>query len=336
MHKPFIIKTNHQTLKYMLEQKECNPTLKKWLSKLLGLFCIKREVKTWWLMLYLEEMVLMIKFAISDVMTNWHDKIQLSVPVDGKLQALIDVLKDNPTMSNKYQFSSGVLTRIGKRLVGHDPILQRQLIQFFHTSDFGRHSGIHATTQRIDGLLYWKGMQSQVRSFVRECVICQRNKYDTAASPSLLQPLEIPNRFWHTISMEFIEGLPKSDGFTNILVVVDKLSKFGHFIPLKHPYSTVSKAFLDNITKLYGMPSKIIFDRDPIFLSSFCKDLFKSHHTFLSYSTAYHPQSDGQTEVLNRYLETYLRCYTIDKSTSWSAWLPLAQLWYNTSITQVC
>lgn len=75
--------------------------------------------------------------------------------------------------------------------------------------------------------------------------------------------------------MDFIEGLPKSNGFTTILVVVDKLSKFGYFVPLKHPYSaaTVAKAFLDNIIKFYGMPYKIISDRDPIFLSSFWKQL---------------------------------------------------------------
>lgn len=176
-------------------------------------------------------------------------------------------------------------------------------------------------------------MQAQVRSFVRECIVCQKCKYDTSASPGLLQPIAIPDRFWSTISMDFIDGLPKSNGYTTILVVVDKLSKFGHFIPLKHPYSapTVAKSFLDNITKLYGMPSTIISDRDPIFLSSFWKELFKAHHTYLSYSTAYHPQSDGQTEVLNRCLETYLRCYSLDKPTSWSSWLSLAQLWYNTA-----
>lgn len=121
--------------------------------------------------------------------------------------------------------------------------------------------------------------------------------------------------------MDFIDGLPKSNGFTTILVVVDKLSKFCHFMPLKHPYTTfvVAVVFLNNITKLYGIPIKIISDRDPVFLSSFWKELLKAHHTFLSYSTAYH---DGQTEVLNRCLKTYLRCYTVDKPTFWSSGFP--------------
>lgn len=87
-------------------------------------------------------------------------------------------------------------------------------------------------------------MQAQVRNLVMECDICQMCKYDNSAFPSLLQPLEIPTRFWSTISMDFIDGLPGSNGFTTILVVVDKLSKFGHFMALKHPYTASSVAWL--------------------------------------------------------------------------------------------
>lgn len=168
---------------------------------------------------------------------------------------------------------------------------------------------------------------------MRSCTVCQQCKYDTTAYPGLLQPLEIPDRFWSTISMDFVDGLPKSEGFTSILVIVDKLSKFGHFVLLKHPYTpySVAQCVLNNITKLYGMPSKIISNRDPVFLSSFWKELFKCLHTQLAYSTAYHTQSAGQTEVVYRCLETYLRCYSMDKPTTWAKWLPLAQLWYNTS-----
>lgn len=93
----------------------------------------------------------------------------------------------------------------------------------------------------------------------------------------------------------------------------------------------VAKVLLGNVFKLYGMPTKIISDRDPIFLSTFWKEVFKMNQTILVYSTAYHPQSDGQTEVLNRCLETYMRCYTLDKPTSWAGWLPMAQYWYNTT-----
>ena len=112
--------------------------------------------------------------------------------------------------------------------------------------------------------------------------------------------------------MDFVEGLPKSGGYTTIIVVVDKLRKFAHFLALKHPYTaaTISQFFMDHISKLYGMPDKIFSDRDPLFLSNFWKELFRVHETKLAHSTSYHPQSDGQTDVLNRCLETYLRCFT--------------------------
>ncbi|GJW38191.1 ty3-gypsy retrotransposon protein [Tanacetum coccineum] len=176
-------------------------------------------------------------------------------------------------------------------------------------------------------------MQSMVQTYVRDCSVCQQCKYDTSSSPGLLQPIAIPSRFWSVISMDFITGLPKSQGYTVIYVVVDKLSKFAHFMALKHPYTatSVANALLSNVTSIYGIPEKIISDRDPIFLSNFWQALFSAHKTKLAYSTAYHPQTDGQTEVLNRCLETYLRCFTLDAPTSWFQWLPLAQYWYNTS-----
>ncbi|WOH05165.1 hypothetical protein DCAR_0624579 [Daucus carota subsp. sativus] len=118
-----------------------------------------------------------------------------------------------------------------------------------------------------------------------------------------------------------------------ILVVVDRFSKFGHFMALHHPFTAVEVAelFLDNIFKLHGMPDSIVCDRDKIFTSVFWGSLFEKLGISMHFSTAYHPQSDGQTERVNQCLESYLRCFTGDRPHSWKQWLSLAEYWYNTT-----
>ena len=133
--------------------------------------------------------------------------------------------------------------------------------------------------------------------------------------------------------MDFIEKLPSSDGFDKILVFIDLLTKFGHFIPLTHPFSAelVAQKFLDQIYRLHGLPESIVTYRDKIFTSILWKELFRLLGTQLNYSTAFHPQSYGSSERLNQCLEVYLRCMTGERPHNWSKWIALTEWWYSTN-----
>ena len=172
-----------------------------------------------------------------------------------------------------------------------------------------------------------------VKEWVKGCDVCQRNQSDLAAYPGLLQPLAIPEQIWQDISMGFNEPLPLSHGKSALLVVVDRLSKYAHFLPIPHPYTTsqVAQLFLDHVYKLHGLPKTIVSDRDKIFMSSFWQSLFKMLQVQLKMSTAYHPESDGQTEIVNKCLETYLMCMTGERPKDWVKWVSLEEYWYNTN-----
>ena len=127
----------------------------------------------------------------------------------------------------------------------------------------------------------------------------------------LLQPLPIPLKKWQQISMDFIGPLPQSDSYNCILVIVDRLTKMAHFLPTTTDISApdVAKLFLDNIYRLHGIPESIVSDRDTRFTSRFWRTLFELLGTKLTFSTAFHLQTDGQTERMNRTLEQMLRAY---------------------------
>jgi hypothetical protein len=144
-------------------------------------------------------------------------------------------------------------------------------------------------------------MKMDVQSYIQQCIICQKAKCERLHPTDLLQPLPVPQDAWQDLTMDFIEKLPKSEGYDTIMVVVDRFSKYAHFMPLKHPFlaPSVAQIFLDQVVKLHGLPKSIVSDRDKIFSSSFWTQLFKLMGTQLNLSTAYHPQTDGQSERVN-------------------------------------
>lgn len=157
-------------------------------------------------------------------------------------------------------------------------------------------------------------MIKDVKCYVQNCATCQQYKTSTQKPGRLLNPLPIPGQIWEDISMDFITHLPPVQGKTTVWVVVDRLSKYAHFIalPVAFSASMLAAVFLAEVYKLHGMPKTIVSDRDKVFVRKFWRELFRLQGTTLAFSSSYHPQTDGQTEVTNRTLETYLRCLTGD------------------------
>jgi hypothetical protein len=172
-----------------------------------------------------------------------------------------------------------------------------------------------------------------VNEMVAQCPICQISKTEHVHYPGLQQPLKIPEEKWSDVSLDFVEGLPKSKGKDVILVVVDRLTKYAHFLPLSHPFTAqqVSKVFMDNIHRLHGMPKVIVSDRVRIFTSKIWHRVFSVLKVKLHFNTTYHPESDGQTELVNQCLEKYLRSMAFREPTKWTKWIPAAEWWYNTA-----
>jgi hypothetical protein len=271
--------------------------------------------------------------AVSTAQPVWLQEVLNSYVVDVAAQLLLQKLAIDPTAEPPYSLENGLIKYKGKIWVGSNAGLQTKLIEAFHSSPIGGHSGIQASYQRVKKLFHWTGIKEAVANFVQQCQICQQAKHEHCKYPGLLSPLKVPDGAWEEVSLDFIEGLPKSNGYTVILVVVDRYTKYSHFIPLKHPYTaaTVAEVFLNNVVKLHSMPITITSDRDAIFTSKFWTQLFKLWGTKLQMSTAYHPQTDGQTERVNQCLEMYLRCAVQDNPKEWSKWLPLAEFWYNST-----
>ena len=145
-----------------------------------------------------------------------------------------------------------------------------------------------------------------------ECIVYQKVKFDRGKAPGLLQPLPIPDGPWQCISMDFIFGLPKSQqGNTGIWTIVDRFSKQAHFLPIKKTIKAkhMAKLYMTHIFKHHGIPSSIVSNRDPQMTSLFWRGLFENLGTKLNFSSAYHPQTDGQCEILNFIVLDLLKSY---------------------------
>jgi hypothetical protein len=188
--------------------------------------------------------------------------------------------------------------------------------------------------QDLKGNFWWSNMKVDIAKYVSECVTCSRIKASHLKTAGTLQPLPIPSWKWDDISMDFIVGLPLSSiNHDSIWVVVDRLTKTAHFIAVNNTYSAKDYAeiYLDRVVRLHRIPKTIISDRGPQFISRFWEQLHESLGTKLIRSSAYHPQTDGQTERVDQIVEDMLRACIIHFDKSWDKFLALAEFSYNNS-----
>lgn len=223
--------------------------------------------------------------------------------------------------------------REGQRLCVPDvPEAKSLILKWYHDDPTAGHQGVERTYQLVREILYWPGMYQTVKRYVDSCHVCATHKDRTTAANGRLQPLPIPGRPWEAISMDLITQLPKTKlGHDAIVVFVDRFSKQAVFVACKTKITAPELAtlFFQNVFRYHGVPRSIVSDRDSRFTSAFWTALFDLMNTSLNLSTAYHQQTDGQTERTNRTLEQYLRMYTSDDQDDWDKYLVEAEFAYN-------
>jgi hypothetical protein len=168
----------------------------------------------------------------------------------------------DPSSHAAFSLQNGLLRLKNCIWVGFDTQLQHKIITAFHATPVGGHSSFPVTYKRLLSLFRWTRMKQQVQQFVAACQVCQQAKPECVLYPGLLKPLVVPSTMWHTVSLDFIHGLPPSSRFNCILVEIDSFSNYGHFIPLRHPFTAakIADVFIDNIYRLHGLPVKVVSD----------------------------------------------------------------------------
>jgi hypothetical protein len=212
--------------------------------------------------------------------------------------------------------------------------LRIQILDEAHLSKFSIHPGSTKMYQDLRRNFWWTRMKREIAKYVSECDTCQRVKASHLKVSGTLQPLPIPSLKWEDISMDFIVGLPNtSQEHDSIWVRIDRLTKIAYFLPVhtNHTAKKYAKIYLDQIIRLHGVPKTIISDRGAQFIARFWEQLQSSLGTKLIRSSAYHPQTDGQTERVNQILKDMLQACIIQYGMNWDKYLALAEFSYNVS-----
>jgi hypothetical protein len=357
------IYTDHKSLKYIFTQSELNMRQRRWLELIkdydLGVHYHPGKANVVADALSRKVHCNCIRAETYNVtLCHEMDKLNLEVVPQGSLQTMVVELtlcdkiiqaqqgdKGVQTIKQKLvegekkykcfrQDGQGVLWFENRLVVPKDRQLRREILDEAHQSRLAIHPGSTKMYQDLKQNLWWTRMKREIAKYVAECDTCQRIKASHLKTAGQLQPLPIPSWKWEDISMDFIVGLPTtSQHHDSIWVIIDRLTKSAHFIPVHTTYRArkYAELYLERVVCLHGVPKTIVSDRGALFVARFWEQMQEVLGTKLLHSTAYHPQTDGQTERVNRVLEDLLRACVLQFDKSWDKSLALAEFSYNNS-----
>jgi hypothetical protein len=279
-----------------------------------------------------------LEYSISAINRTQLEEIKSALAEDSEAQSIVDALKRglrrHPNIPiAECELKDELLHAYGLVYVPDNLDLQGKIIASCHDHPAAGHPGQARTYEMVTRHFWWPKMRKTISRYVRNCHTCTRIKPARHAPFGLLRPLEVPQRRWNSVSMDFIVGLPLSQNYDALLVVVDRLSKMAHFTPTTTSVTAKELAALiyDNLFRLHGLPEEFISDRDKLFTSGFWKELMRILSIKTNLSTAFHPQTDGQTERVNAQVEQYLRAYCNYQQDNWVELLSMAEFSFNSS-----
>jgi hypothetical protein len=338
---PFTVLTDHNPLTHINDQATLSRRQARWSEYLQG-FQIKWEYRPGVgnpadplsrLSTHLQEAALTTVTARPNKRQKPNPQVDLS---DVERQCKENYAKDpwfrNPKHTESLELIDGLYYKTSRLCVPSNATLRTFLIDMAHTPPLAGHGGVNRTLRLLTRHFWWPKIIRDVTKFVCECPSCQAVKARRTKPNGLLQPLPIPHQKWWTVTMDFVVELPPTPNGNNaILVFVDKLTKMIHLAPTTTNCNAQEAAnlFVQNIIRLHGVPRMLISDRDTRFRATFYREVMARLNIQHGFSTAYHPQTDGQTENVNAVVEDYLRHYVNTHQNNWESMLPMAEFAYN-------
>jgi hypothetical protein len=237
------------------------------------------------------------------------------------VKAVEEMRKAGPRSLHGAEWSEedGLILFRGKVYVPANPELRRKIVGAHHDTRSSGHPGRFKTHELVSRNYWWPGMTRYITAYVTGCDRCNRTKTFPSKPVGTLKPNRVPDRRWQVITVDLITGLPDSQGYNSIFVVVDRLSKRIHIAPTTDEVNSegVARLFRDHVWRHHGLPEEVISDRGSTFVSKFMRELYRLLGIKIAASTAYHPQTDGQTERVNQEIEQYLRTFVNHRQDDW-------------------